>query len=344
MEVISLNKIKVIVVDDSALMRKIISDMINSQEDMEVINVARNGDELLKKLDKRPDVITLDVEMPMIDGIETLKILKKSHINIPVIMLSSLTEKGSQTTMECLELGAFDFISKPSGSISLDINKVQDDLVTKIRLASGTEKKSFKKNPVVQKSYKSKIDAVLIGASTGGPKALYEVITKLPKLGVPVFVVQHMPVGFTKAFAERLDKNSELKVLEAEEGMRIVNDTVYVAKAGYHMKVLDGRKITLDSDPPIWGVRPAVDKLFISASKVYRKNTLSLIMTGMGRDGAEGTIAIKDVGGITLSQDEETSTIYGMPKAAFNTGKVDEVVSLNNIAKRISDIVSGKGV
>lgn len=339
-----MNKIKVIVVDDSALMRKIISDMINSQEDMEVINVARNGDELLKKLDKRPDVITLDVEMPMIDGIETLKILKKSHINIPVIMLSSLTEKGSQTTMECLELGAFDFISKPSGSISLDINKVQDDLVTKIRLASGTEKKSFKKNPVVHKSYKSKIDAVLIGASTGGPKALYEVITKLPKLGVPVFVVQHMPVGFTKAFAERMDKNSELKVLEAEEGMRIVNDTVYVAKAGYHMKVLDGRKITLDSDPPIWGVRPAVDKLFISASKVYRKNTLSLIMTGMGRDGAEGTIAIKDVGGITLSQDEETSTIYGMPKAAFNTGKVDEVVSLNNIAKRISDIVSGKGV
>lgn len=339
-----MNKIKVIVVDDSALMRKIISDMINSQEDMEVINVARNGDELLKKLDKRPDVITLDVEMPMIDGIETLKILKKSHINIPVIMLSSLTEKGSQTTMECLELGAFDFISKPSGSISLDINKVQDDLITKIRLASGTEKKSFKKNPVVHKSYKSKIDAVLIGASTGGPKALYEVITKLPKLGVPVFVVQHMPVGFTKAFAERMDKNSELKVLEAEEGMRIVNDTVYVAKAGYHMKVLDGRKITLDSDPPIWGVRPAVDKLFISASKVYRKNTLSLIMTGMGRDGAEGTIAIKDVGGITLSQDEETSTIYGMPKAAFNTGKVDEVVSLNNIAKRISDIVSGKGV
>lgn len=340
-----MDKIKVIVVDDSALMRKIISDMINSQPDMEVINIARNGDELLKKLDKRPDVITLDVEMPMIDGIETLKILKKSHINIPVIMLSSLTEKGSETTMECLELGAFDFIAKPSGSISLDINKVQEDLVTKIRLASGTEKRTFKKNTFVQKSYKSgKINAVLIGASTGGPKALYEVITKLPKLGVPVFVVQHMPIGFTKAFADRLDKNSVLKVVEAEDGMKIANDTVYVAKAGYHMKVLDGKKITLDLDPPIWGVRPAVDKLFISACKIYSKNTLSVIMTGMGKDGAEGTIAVKNVGGITLSQDEETSTIYGMPKAAFNTGKVDEVVSLNNISKRISDIVLGKGV
>lgn len=364
-----MRKIKVLVVDDSALMRKIVSDMINEEKDMEVIDTAKNGEDLLKKLDKRPDVITLDVEMPILNGIDALKRLKSNNCNIPVIMLSSLSKRGTEITMECLEAGAFDFIAKPSGAISLDINKVKEDIVEKIRIAySKFSKKiehtqcnclSNKKETYVNvkatktsqpltnirsKRIEQKINAVVIGASTGGPKALYEVITKLPQLNVPVFVVQHMPSGFTKAFSERLNLNSRLKVVEVEDNMTIEKNTVYIAKGGYHMEIGSDKKIHLNQEPSIWGVRPAVDKLFISASSVYKENLLSVILTGMGRDGAEGTSIIKNLGGITIAQDENTCTIYGMPKAAYETGKVDEVLPLYNIADRISTIIQKRGV
>lgn len=349
-----MDKIKVIVVDDSALMRKIVSDMINSEKDMEVIGTAKNGDDLLKKLTIIPDVITLDVEMPIINGIETLKILQKSNIKIPVIMLSSLTRVGADTTMECLELGAFDFIAKPSGSISLDIDKVKEELVDKIRMAKNSmisidskiikfeESSKIKSTKITNK--RKKIRAVVIGASTGGPKALFEVISKLPILNVPIFVVQHMPIGFTKSLADRLNSNSVLTVVEVANNDIIVKNKVYIAKAGYHMEIINSDRIKLDDGETVWGVKPAVDKLFFSAAKVFKGDILSIVMTGMGKDGAEGTVAIKDSGGITLSQDEQSSTIYGMPKATYLTGKVDEVVSLNNIANRISQIILKKGV
>lgn len=356
-----MNKIKVLVVDDSALMRKIISDMINEESDMEVINTARNGEDLLAKIKSNlPDIITLDVEMPKMDGITALRELKKMNINIPVIVLSSVSQKGPQLTMECLEAGAFDFLPKPSGAISLDINKVKVDLVQKIRLAN--EKMPIQSRPVAKpiqtenkatefKSVKSirrqnseKIDAVVIGASTGGPKALYAVITALPEnLGTPVFVVQHMPVGFTKAFADRLNLNSKLKVVEASDGMIIEKDTVYVAPGGFHMEVGSNRKIHLNTEPTLWGVRPAVDKLFVSATKVYGPNIISAVLTGMGRDGAQGTIEIKKSGGITIAEDKSTCTIYGMPKAAFETGMVDIVLPIDSIANEIVKAVSGKG-
>ncbi|OFI06520.1 chemotaxis response regulator protein-glutamate methylesterase [Clostridium acetireducens DSM 10703] len=350
-----MHKIKVLVVDDSALMRKIISDMINSQEDMEVITTAKNGEDFLNKLNKyKPNVITLDVEMPKMDGITALKELKKKYIQIPVIVLSSVSSKGPKMTMECLANGAFDFLAKPSGAISLDINKVQEDLVSKIRLASLKDKNNLqeiKKSTIKEKdltkekdlkreikssNYKKTIEAVVIGASTGGPKALYKVITSLPKkFNVPVFVVQHMPAGFTKAFAERLDANSPIKVVEAKSGDLIVKDVVYIAPGGYHMEVGKDKRIHLNEDPPVWGVRPAVDKLFISASEVYGSNLLSVVLTGMGKDGADGTVKVKQAGGITLSEDESTCTIYGMPKAAFETGKVDRVFPINEIAEEI---------
>jgi two-component system, chemotaxis family, protein-glutamate methylesterase/glutaminase len=187
----------------------------------------------------------------------------------------------------------------------------------------------------------STIDAVVLGASTGGPKALYSVITKLPaNLGVPVFVVQHMPVGFTKAFADRLNENSFLTVVEAAEGMNIEKNKVYVAQAGFHMEVLENKKIGLNSEPNIWGVRPAVDILFKSASKVYGEHLVSVVLTGMGKDGAEGTKEIKRNGGITISEDKSTCIIYGMPKAAFETGMVDMVLPLEQVAKTIENIVS----
>ncbi|KEI03845.1 protein-glutamate methylesterase/protein-glutamine glutaminase [Clostridium botulinum] len=354
-----MKKIKVIVVDDSALMRKIISDIINSQNDMEVISTARNGQDLMNKLQKEsPDVITLDIEMPKMDGIETLKAMQKEKLNIPSIMLSSVSKTGTALTMDCLQKGAFDFIPKPSGAISLDIEKVGEELIKKIRLAKShsackskndlknvrtlnandDNKKTLTRNVSNMRRSRrsSKIEAVVIGASTGGPKALYKVITELPeKLNIPIFVVQHMPVGFTKAFAERLDINSKIKVVEATEEEIIQKNVVYVAKGGLHMEVGMDKKIHLVSEPPIWGVRPAVDKLFISASKLYGPNILSVVLTGMGKDGADGTRIIKDNGGTTISQEKSTCTIYGMPKAACETGKVDEVLPIDEIAEAI---------
>ncbi|MBL4938022.1 chemotaxis response regulator protein-glutamate methylesterase [Clostridium sp. YIM B02515] len=347
--------IKVLVVDDSALMRKIISDMINSSENMEVLDIARNGQDMLNKLSRlKPDVITLDVEMPVMDGITALREMKKNKLNIPVIMISSVSQSGTALTMECLEAGAFDFIPKPSGSISLDIDKVKDELLLKIKTACEkvNVKSTFKTSAArveksVDVSTKSnltgKIEAVVIGASTGGPKALYSVITALPeKLGVPVFIVQHMPVGFTKAFADRLNLNSSIKVVEASEGESVEKDVVYIAPGGLHMEVHADRKIHLNTEPTLWGVRPAVDKLFISASKVYSSHLLSIVLTGMGKDGAQGTVEIKKNGGITVAEDKSTCTIYGMPKAAYETGMVDMVVSLDNVAGQIIRIVSGR--
>ncbi|GAA0724400.1 chemotaxis response regulator protein-glutamate methylesterase [Clostridium malenominatum] len=349
-----MKKIKVLVVDDSALMRKIISDMINSEVNMEVINTARNGKDLMDKLQIiKPDVITLDVEMPIMDGITALKELKIKGIVIPVIVLSSFSKKSSELTIECLEGGAFDFIPKPSGAISLDIKKVKDDLITKINLAFekcefGCDEKDIKKYSneltitAIESKRKSfnKIEAVVIGASTGGPKALHSVITNLPKdLDVPVFVVQHMPSTFTKAFADRLNSNSELKVVEGEEGMPIEKNVVYVAPGGFHMEVGVDKKIHLNTDPTLWGVRPAADKLFISAANIYKDKLLSVVLTGMGKDGAEGTLRVKEKGGTTISEDKSTAIIYGMPKAAFETGMVDLVLPLHNISGEIVRLV-----
>jgi len=195
-------------------------------------------------------------------------------------------------------------------------------------------------NKVIPKN--KKIDAVVIGASTGGPKALQQVLTKLPaNLNVPVFVVQHMPEGFTKVFAERLNKVCNLNVTEAEDGMSINRNTIYIAKGGSHMIIDSSIRVSLNKEPSIWGVRPAVDKLFESASKVYGGNLLSVVLTGMGKDGAEGSKRIKDCGGITISEDKSTCTIYGMPKAAYETGKIDLVLPLDQICNKITEIVKG---
>ena len=355
-----MDKIRIVVVDDSAFMRKAISDMIESEDSFEVVAKLRDGRELIEKVeDINPDLITLDVHMRDLDGLATLKELKRMGKSYPIIMLSSATTEGSEITLECLDNGAITFINKPSGSISLDIAKIQRRLIDEIKsiTASKREKKANLKtrdniktiiNKDIEKSNISipknkKIDAVLIGASTGGPKALQEVLTKLPEnLGVPVLVVQHMPEGFTKVFAERLDKVCNLKVVEADNGMHIDKNTIYIAKGGSHMIVDNRKTIILNKDSAIWGVRPAVDKLFNSAIELYGPNILSVILTGMGRDGADGTKNIKNNGGITISEDKSTCTIYGMPKAAYETGKVDLVVPLNKIAEKIIEIVQGR--
>lgn len=355
-----MDKIRIVVVDDSAFMRKAISDMLESEKSFEVVAKLRDGRELLEKVESiNPDIITLDVHMRDLDGLATLKELKKMGKNYPIVMLSSATTEGSEITLECLDNGAISFITKPSGSISLDIAKVQKKLIDEIKsiTANIKRKKIYNSRKVVNKigtdTYQviskknieiprnKKIDAVVIAASTGGPKALQEVLTKLPKnLGVPVLVVQHMPEGFTKVFAERLDKVCNLKVLEADNGMRIDKNTIYIAKGGSHMIVDNRKTIVLNKDPAVWGVRPAADKLFNSAIESYGGSILSVVLTGMGRDGADGTKNIKDSGGITISEDKSTCIIYGMPKATYETGKVDLVLPLNMIAEKIIEIVT----
>ncbi|MDT8716683.1 chemotaxis response regulator protein-glutamate methylesterase [Clostridium sp. 19966] len=340
-----MKEIKVMVVDDSALMRRIISEMLSNEADIEVIGTAKNGAELLEKLEsEKPHVITLDVQMPIMNGIDALKELKKKGINIPVIVLSSVSERDTKLTMECLAGGAFDFIPKPSGEISLDINKVRDLLIEKIRLAYNQKKLKIEadKIPVsvikenintnISQKIRKNFEAIVIAASTGGPKALFTVITALPKhIGVPVFVVQHMPAGFTKAFAERVNDNSDINVVEAKDGENVVADTVYIAPGGFHMEVWDDKKIHLNQEPSMHGVRPAADKLFFSAAKVYQGSLISAVLTGMGKDGAMGTAEIKKSGGVTLAEHSSTCTIYGMPKAAFETGMVDEMLPLQDI-------------
>ena len=376
-----MDKVKAIVVDDSAFMRKAISDMIESEPNFEVIAKFRDGRELVEKVNQfNPDIITLDVHMRDLDGLATLKELKRQGRSYPIIMLSSATSEGSELTLECLDNGAITFITKPSGSISLDIDKVRDKLIEEIKgitnssnnvskenssslnfkcenkkidnlnknnsISAVSKKESVYMRPIDSNKNNipknKRIDAVVIGASTGGPKALQEVLTKLPgNLNVPVFVVQHMPEGFTKVFAERLNKSCEMRVVEACDNMKIEKNTIYIAKGGSHMTIASLSSISLNKEPAIWGVRPAVDKLFDSAALVYGGNILSVVLTGMGRDGAEGTKNIKNCGGITISEDKSTCVIYGMPKATFETGKVDLVLPLDKIRDKITEIVKG---
>lgn len=343
-----MNLIKVAVVDDSAFMRKVISDELNSQEEIDVVAKFRNGKELIEQFHKyKPDIITLDIEMPVMNGLETLKALKKYSIDCPVIMLSSLTSENSVHTLECLELGATDFIEKPGSNMLMNNDSFKNSLVEKIHAIVLNKNRLTKKN-INKVQYKDKkvvksVNAVVIGASTGGPRALQTVLTQIEKdIGVPIFVVQHMPRGFTKAFADRLNSICKLRVLEAEDGMKIEKNTIYIAQGGYHMVLNNNKYISLNEDPSIWGVRPAVDKLFESASEVYGGNLLSVVLTGMGKDGAKGTEVIKDKGGITISEDESTCTIYGMPRMAYETGKVDMVLELPLISEKINSILKGR--
>lgn len=352
--------IKVAVVDDSAFMRKILSDILNSHEQMEVVGKFRNGKDLIEQFYRyNPDIITLDVEMPIMNGVETLKELKALGIKCPVIMVSSLTVENSTKTLECLDLGAVDFIEKPVFNHISD-NHIFNELVfNKILAITNKEKekghtqKSIKATETILKETTFKettfkqtkhlIKAVVIGASTGGPKALQKVLVEINEdIGVPIFVVQHMPKGFTKAFADRLNGICKLKTIEASNGMPIEVNTIYIAQGGYHMTVGKDNKIWLNEEPTIWGVRPAVDKLFESAVNVYGGNLLSVVLTGMGKDGANGTVLIKNSGGITISEDESTCTIYGMPKATYETGKVDMVLQLQLIANKINTLVKGR--
>lgn len=350
--------IKVLVVDDSIFMRKIISDMLNEEKDIEIVGVAKNGREAVEMTIKlKPDIVTLDVEMPVMNGLEALKIIMK-EAPTKVIMVSSLTKEGAKETIEALNSGAFDFLPKPSGSISLDIRKVKNELVEKIRAAKDSDikilTKPYKEDKIkLSKFVKTtstervsgvqKEKVVAIGISTGGPKALQNIIPEISAdIEAAVLIVQHMPPKFTKSLADRLDLLSNIKVKEAEDGDKIKKGHAYVAPGDYHMTVKEenGEKvIKLNHEETHTGHRPSVNVLFKSVAEVYGKNAVGVIMTGMGADGAEYLKKIKEAGGKTIGQSKDTCVVYGMPRVAYEIGAVDEVVDLEKIPDKIEELL-----
>lgn len=337
----------VLVVDDSAFMRKIISDIFNATGEFTVIATARNGSEAVEKVRQfKPDLVTLDVEMPGMDGLTALATIMR-HCPTRVLMVSSLTRSGTDATIKALELGAVDFVAKAGGPISR-LDHVRDELVAKARLAVATDV-----NKLVPRTTPAFAPAawpalprnsvVAIGTSTGGPRALHEIITKLPAdFPAGVLVVQHMPPGFTKSLAERLAAVSSVKVKEGEAGEPINPGTVYIAPGDFHMTVImrDSQPVLkVEQSMPVGGHRPAVDPMFLSVAQVYRDRAVGVVLTGMGHDGAQGIKAIKNNGGRTMAEDQSTAVVFGMPKAAIETGCIDVVLPLPGIVAALKHFV-----
>ena len=338
----------VLVVDDSAFMRKLVAEVIDASGEFRVVGAARNGLDALKKVHALdPDIVTLDVEMPELDGIGALGYIM-SETPRPVVMLSAAaTGEAGDLTIRALELGAVDFVHKPSGPISPDLAAVSSRLLDALRAAAQTNLRGvdvLARPRLTQRerggtAAAGALRVVAIAASTGGPRALAEVIPKLPRdLDVAVLVVQHMPAGFTRSLAERLDAQSHLPVREAEHGTPVLSNHVYLAPGGYHMRVClqDGApSIALDDSPPVWGVRPSADPLFRSVAELFGVAAVGVVLTGMGRDGAAGLRAIHDAGGAGIAQDRDSSVVFGMPQAAVASGGVDQVVGLRAVASTI---------
>ncbi|WP_453996913.1 protein-glutamate methylesterase/protein-glutamine glutaminase [Bacillus nitroreducens] len=350
-----MNKINVLVVDDSAFMRKLITSFLQEDLRIEVVGTARNGNDALEKIEKlNPDVVTLDVEMPEMNGIEALRRIM-SDFPRPVVMLSSTTKDGADNTLQAIQYGAVDFIQKPSGSISIDLHLIKNEIVTKVLQAGKVNVELLKKplsiqeTPTTRMIDYSKIELVdrgsfkkivCIGTSTGGPRALQEVLPKLPKnFTAPVVIVQHMPAGFTKSLADRLNSLCEITVKEAENGEFLKAGTAYIAPGGSHMKIKKigtTLAVNIDKSEIRNGHRPSVDVLFESISEIDGIQKISVIMTGMGSDGSQGLIKLKNTGKvISIAESKETSIVFGMPKAAIETNLVDRVEHLEAIADSI---------
>ena len=346
-----IRQIKVLVVDDSAFMRKVISDLLEEDPRIKVIDRARNGKEAVEKVVKlQPDVVTLDVEMPEMDGLAALKEIMRLKPT-PVIMVSSITRKGAEITIKALTLGAVDFVTKPSGTISLDMQVVAQELREKIIAAASVAVDKLagivslpiaevRKLPLVRKG---QVELVSIAASTGGPRAIQSILEKIETTSmVPIVIVQHMPKGFTKSFAERLNEVSKLDVVEGYDNLPLKPNLAVVAPGGSHLIVeynKMGQLVCRLSDmPPLHSVKPAADLLFLSVADTVGGASLGVILTGMGRDGAEGAKAIRQKGGYVIAESSETCVIYGMPKAAVESGSVDEVLPLYEIPKRLEEL------
>ena len=355
-----MNKIRVLIVDDSLFMRKVISNMLKDEPDIEVIGLAHNGREALDMIGElNPDVVTLDVEMPVMDGLTALERIMKEK-PVPVLMVSSLTKDGAEATLKALELGAVDFM--PKNPNSMGFFNVDFGLKEKIRrfsknkpmmkllISFGGNKTSGTKlvKPAAGSRSTGKYSSdysrnpkkiVAIGVSTGGPQSLHKIIPMLPgNLGVPVVITQHMPPGFTESLAQRLNAVSPLTVVEAKDKEKLHPNVVYIAKGGIHMKFKkDGNSVITDFslEPSDCFNRPSVDVMVSSLADIYGRQCLGVIMTGMGADGVKGLAKLKSKSGIVIAQDESSSIIFGMPKAVIEKGLADEITPLEKIPERI---------
>lgn len=351
---VTLHKIRVLVCDDSALMRKTLRMLIESDPSLEVIDTARDGEDAVEKARKlQPDVVTMDINMPKMDGLTALQIIVEEQI-APVVVVSSLTQEGSVTTFEALELGAFDYVAKPGGTVSLNMGTVRDELVEKIKAAykASTNTRVMRKLATTKKLVKADVArkperfipieldfyAVAIGISTGGPKTIYDVLPYLPaNLNAAVFLVQHMPPNFTAQYAERLDQYCQMKVVEASDGMEVTPGVVYVGKGGYHLKLRKGEKgvkIWLSRIPKHMFM-PSADVMMESVLEHFGSKTVGVLMTGMGDDGANAMVKIKQSGGYTIAESEETAIVFGMPAEAINRGGACTVLPSYEIAQQI---------
>lgn len=339
-------RIKVLIVDDSNFMRKALSKIISSEADIEVVALVSSGEEALKAIPElKPNVIILDVEMGGMDGLMTLeRIMEKNPT--PVIMFSAHTRRGAEVTIKSLQIGAVDFMEKPSGAISMDLGAVRDEMVGKLRIAAkATPGKPGKVSAKAEKAARRlkltdpSSSIVAIGSSTGGVQALHNIIPRLPRsIATPIVVVQHMPPLFTKSLAEGLDSTSSLNVREASEGDLVKAGNVYIAPGGLHMTVRKGRgemSIHLDQEPEGELLRPSVDVLFESIAQAYGKRSLAVILTGMGNDGFKGFKKMKAKGAFSIAQNEESCAVYGMSKTIIDGGLADAVLPINHIARTI---------
>ncbi len=349
-------KISVLIIDDSALVRQVLTEIINSSSNLEVIGVARDPMDAREKIKQlNPDVLTLDVEMPKMDGVTFLKNLMRLR-PMPVVMISTLTEAGADITLEALEVGAVDFISKPKLDVQGALKDYTEEIIEKLETAGKAKVREYKK-PVVREAVDKKLDAgaviakktgkiqfkttdkiVALGASTGGTEAIKEVLESLPADAPGIVISQHIPVAFSRSFTERVNKTSLVTVCEPTDGQKIVPGFAYIAPGDKHLLVERSGAdyiCRLNDGPPVSRHKPSVDVMFRSVAQNVGPNAMGVMLTGMGADGAEGMLEMKQQGAYNISQDEESCVVWGMPGAAVKIGAVDKEINLSKVANEI---------
>ncbi|MCB9856704.1 MAG: chemotaxis response regulator protein-glutamate methylesterase [Phycisphaerales bacterium] len=337
--------IRVLIVDDSVFMRGMLKSAMEGAADIDVIATAMNGNDGLAKIESlKPDVVTLDFEMPGLTGLEVLEhVMKKCPL--PVVMVSTKTQKGAKITLEALQLGAVDYVAKPLGEKSATLQSFREDVLNAVRAAAASNRARIGKKEDSVVEAKGFIGGppnvvVAIGISAGGPATLHKFVPAIPQNFPPIVVTQHMPADFTGPFCKRLNEVAQVTVKEAETGDELRPGTLHLAPGGLHMKIerhIGRLCVALDDGPKVSGFRPSVDVLFTSLAKCAGERVVAVVMTGMGNDGSAGIQLLKEKGAVTLAQDQASSIVYGMPKAAFETGAVDRQVALRDIPTALHD-------